>query len=213
MSVMMCAHLPLRAAKRKCYEHAEMNQQSAFDGPRPVKLTVDDFAVLDAAGAFADCHHTELVEGTVTEMSPQRRPHSYAKNELTHRLRLALEAMGSRFTAQSEVTISLPPHNAPEPDIVVTDAPRGEGYMPACAVALVVEVADASLRYDLEHKRRLYAAAGIAEYWVVDLIAGVVHRFWGTTDGAFQQGDRLPLAGPLASATLPGLAVDGAGIL
>ncbi|MCU6454890.1 Uma2 family endonuclease [Sphingomonas sp. A2-49] len=190
-----------------------MNQRSAFDGPRPVKLTVDDFALLHAAGALAGYHHAELIEGTVTDMSPQQRPHSFAKNELTHRLRMALEAMGSRFTAQSEVTLALPPHNAPEPDIVVTDAPRGEGYMPASSVALVVEVADSSIRYDLGDKQRLYAAGGIAEYWVVDVTEGVVHQFWNAADGEFARSHTLPLAGRLTSVTLPELAIDGAGIL
>jgi Uma2 family endonuclease len=34
---------------------------------------------------------------------------------------------------------------------------------------LVIEVADASLAYDLDTKLRLYQKAGIANYWVVDV--------------------------------------------
>jgi Uma2 family endonuclease len=45
-------------------------------------------------------------------------------------------------------------------------------------VRLLVEISDTTLAFDLGTKARLYARAGIREYWVVD-IAGqriVVHR-------------------------------------
>ena len=38
-------------------------------------------------------------------------------------------------------------------------------------VLLVVEVADSSLGFDTGEKADLYAAAGIADYWVVDVVA------------------------------------------
>jgi Uma2 family endonuclease len=41
-------------------------------------------------------------------------------------------------------------------------------------VALLVEVADSSLAYDLGEKKAAYARAGIPEYWVVDLRHDVV---------------------------------------
>jgi Uma2 family endonuclease len=43
---------------------------------------------------------------------------------------------------------------------------------------LLIEVANSSLRRDRTLKRRIYAAAGIAEYWIVDLRNNVivVHR-------------------------------------
>ena len=44
--------------------------------------------------------------------------------------------------------------------------------------ALVVEVADASLRLDRSVKARIYARAGITDYWIVNLLDQVleVHR-------------------------------------
>ena len=36
---------------------------------------------------------------------------------------------------------------------------------------MVIEVADSSLAYDRSTKRRLYAEAGIPEYWLADLRA------------------------------------------
>ena len=51
---------------------------------------------------------------------------------------------------------------------------------------LLIEVADTSLRYDRTVKLRLYAEAGIPEYWVVDCDAESVEihrapgRRWAT---------------------------------
>jgi Uma2 family endonuclease len=73
------------------------------------------------------------------------------------------------------------PTNAPQPDLIVLTReathfrsanPRPED------LRLVVEIADSSLNFDLTTKAALYARAGIAEYWVLD-VAGrrlLVHR-------------------------------------
>jgi Uma2 family endonuclease len=55
-------------------------------------------------------------------------------------------------------------HTDPVPDFAVV-----AGH-PVTA-ALVVEVADTSLRFDTNDKRLLYAGAGIPDYWVVDVNA------------------------------------------
>jgi Uma2 family endonuclease len=52
------------------------------------------------------------------------------------------------------------------------------GQHPGAAdISLVIEISDTSLGFDLGEKLALYKAAGIAEYWVVDLNARVVHCF------------------------------------
>ena len=59
--------------------------------------------------------------------------------------------------------------------------PRADRYFnshPTAADALlVVEVADTTLRYDLEIKRPLYARAGVAELWIVDIDRRELHVF------------------------------------
>jgi Uma2 family endonuclease len=50
-----------------------------------------------------------------------------------------------------------------------------KGTRPAPAdVLLLLEVSDTSLWYDRSVKLRLYARAGIREYWIVDVIGDVV---------------------------------------
>jgi hypothetical protein len=62
--------------------------------PQPFKLRVEDYELLERAGAFNGAR-VELIEGMVVEISSQQRPHSFTKNELSYRLRRALEAMDS----------------------------------------------------------------------------------------------------------------------
>jgi Uma2 family endonuclease len=65
----------------------------------------------------------------------------------------------------------------PQPDIVVLrrrPVPYKDRKAGPEDALLVVEVADSSLAYDRTIKMRLYAEAGVAEYWVVDCAAETV---------------------------------------
>jgi Uma2 family endonuclease len=67
----------------------------------------------------------------------------------------------------------------PEPDVAWVVRRRYSGRQPGPAdIHLLIEAAETSLDYDLGEKAELYAAAGVRDYWVVDLINRrvVVHR-------------------------------------
>ena len=70
-------------------------------------------------------------------------------------------------------SIGLPAlESAPEPDLAwVARRDYSRGRPVAEDVLLVIEVADSSLGFDTGEKADLYAAAGIADYWVVDVAA------------------------------------------
>jgi Uma2 family endonuclease len=74
---------------------------------------------------------------------------------------------GWRIRGQSPLVLG---HDiGPEPDCaVLAGSPRASSGHPTTA-DLVVEVADASLNFDTNDKRRLDARPGIGEYWVVDI--------------------------------------------
>jgi Uma2 family endonuclease len=74
-----------------------------------------------------------------------------------------------RVRAQN--SIGLPAlQSAPEPDLVwVRQREYASGRPTAQDVLLIVEVADSSLAYDRGEKAALYARAGIADYWVVNI--------------------------------------------
>jgi Uma2 family endonuclease len=174
-----------------------------------VRLTVDSFLLLDEHGAFADYHKTELIDGDVYGMNAQHSRHARVKSRLLVELALALRALGGDLEAVSEVTVRVADDGAPEPDIVLTRW-RGEGVMPVATVALMVEVSDTTLATDLGRKAELYGAAGVPEYWVVDLngVRVVVHD--GPSAAGYERRVDVALGDRLASATLPGIEVETA---
>jgi Uma2 family endonuclease len=104
--------------------------------------------------------------------------------------RLLLGVFGRLVNRESPIDVAPEdnPTNEPEPDLIVLkrdpaefrDNPRSED------VDLVVEVADSTLSFDRGIKARLYARAGIADYWVLDINGRrmIVHR--DPRDGRYQ---------------------------
>jgi Uma2 family endonuclease len=104
-----------------------------------------------------------------------------------------------------EMPLQLEPLDSePEPDVAVYSNPDLRAYGTARTSALlVIEVADASLQYDLTTKAELYARGGIPEYWVVDLVHRTLVVFRNPEHGVYRvrethhPGSRLaPLSWP-----------------
>jgi Uma2 family endonuclease len=173
--------------------------------PLPVKLRVEDYLALDEIGAFSDYAKTELIEGEIVFMNAQHRPHARVKMALYDGLRDALGASETGLTPLVEVSISAPPHNVPEPDIVVTSEPDGDGLVPLASIKLIVEVADTTLRNDLERKAALYARLGVSEYWVADLNGRVIHQLWAPAGEAYAERREVAFGEVVAATTITGL--------
>jgi len=184
-----------------------------INAPVPLKLRIEDFELLDRGGAFEGYAKVELIEGVILAMNAEYSPHTLIKNELMFRLRLALQSLGSDYTALVEPTLALPPYSLPEPDVMVTRAPSGREYFRADLVAIVIEVADSSSANDLGPKRQLYAGKGLREYWVLDLPAGRMHQFWSPEGSDYSEMRTVMLDGELRSVTLAELAIDGHGLI
>lgn len=185
-----------------------MTAHTAFADPRPVKLTVDDFEALERAGAFRSYHKVELIDGELVAMNAQLTTHSWAKNEVGDRLREALRLLGSPLKVQIEVSLHLSNQLMPDPDIVITSDPRAARFITPAATALVVEVADSSLNYDLGRKRQFYASAGVNEYWVVDLVNRRLHQFAEPKDGMWSRSTEVEFGSTATSLTLTNLSIE-----
>ncbi len=154
-------------------------REVAPDKPRPLRR--DEYAVLVEQGRFED-EHVELLEGVIVEMSPQGKgtptPSSGSTSFCAGPLWPAPRARAERSFIASETS-------QPEPDLAVARiARRLEDSHPHEAF-LIVEVAQTSLAKDRGVKARLYASAGVPEYWIVDLQSMTIEG--PRRQGAFEQ--------------------------
>jgi len=118
----------------------------------------------------------ELLDGLLVVREPQGSPHAAIVGQIGHVLRAAF---GAGWHVRLQAPLALDEDSEPEPDVAVV-AGSYRDYLDAhpTTAALVVEVADTSLRLDRRVKSSLYARARLPEYWIVDLVAGAleVHR-------------------------------------
>ncbi len=80
------------------------------------------------------------------------------------------KAFGQAFYSRQQQPLSLAGHSEPEPDIaVVTGGPRDYPQTHPSSALLILKVSDSTLRFDRAQKASLYASAGIADYWILNL--------------------------------------------
>jgi Uma2 family endonuclease len=177
----------------------------------PFRFTVDQFIALGQQGLFDGYAKSELIEGEIVCMNAQWSRHARIKTELAWELGTCLRELGSALRPVVEVSVRLSAESLPEPDIVLTDY-RGDGAVPHETAALIVEVSDTTLETDLDRKAHLYAAAGVAEYWVVDCDGRTIHRMWSPAGDGYAERDRVAFGDDVATATIAGLRVPTAGL-
>ena len=138
--------------------------------PRARRFTRDEYYRMADIGLFED-RRVELIDGEIIEMPAQRNDHAVA-------IELGSDALRRVFGAGYRVRVQLPFHardgSAPEPDFaVIQGSPRDSKDHPQNAL-LIVEVADTTLIYDRVRKSPLYAMSGVQEYWIVNLVEGLL---------------------------------------
>ena len=149
------------------------------EGPcQPVRRgwTRQEFERFIDLGVFGPEERLELIGGEIIQKMTQKEPHATSTTLVGDGLRVVFAA-GRHVRVQ--LPLSLGEHDRPEPDIaVVVGAPRDYLASHPTAAVLVVEISDTTLGYDRMVKAGVYARAGIAEYWIVNLIDRLleVHR-------------------------------------
>jgi Uma2 family endonuclease len=176
------------------------------------RLRVEDFLLLDRSGAFGGNRRTELIEGDIYYMNAQYRPHARIKAKLYDEIRDWVRASGSALTVMIETTVAMPPHNAPEPDLILTSEPDGDGPIPVGSVTLLIEIADTTLKDDLGIKAMTYAAQGVPEYWVADVNGRVIHQMWLPSEGGYAEQRVVGFGDAVVAETLAALRVDTGGL-
>jgi Uma2 family endonuclease len=145
--------------------------------PLPVcRFTVEQYEAMIRAGIITEDDPIELLDGWITHKMTKNPPHVLASELVRNAIARILPA-GWCVHSQEPVRLAT---SMPEPDVTVV---RGElrsyrDHLPqAQDVALVVEVADASLSRDQILKKSIYAQAGIPCYWLVNLVDARIEEY------------------------------------
>lgn len=118
-------------------------------------------------GAFGPEDRLELIAGQLVVREPQGRPHSTGIRLVAGTLRAAF---GPDWNIEAQLPVALDEESEPEPDVaVVAGGPRDYLASHPTRPALVVEIALSSLALDRGEKASIYARAGVADYWIVNL--------------------------------------------
>lgn len=134
------------------------------------------------AGLFRD-EHVELIEGVIVEMSPQNSPHAAAIQRLTE---LLLPSLVGRAGVRIQLPLAASDDSLPEPDVAIVE-PKYFGEAHPTRAFLIIEVADASLKFDRQDKAELYACAGVPEYWIVNLAEKLIECYREPGAGAYKR--------------------------
>jgi Uma2 family endonuclease len=149
---------------------------STFVGPPGVgtitlpvaPLSTEQYLRMIDAGVFDASDKVELIGGFITPMAPVGPEHNGSLFKLTK----FFAPVAEKFEIAVQATISISEGQVLESDFALL-TPRADGYMtalPSAAdVLLVIESAASSIQSDRHVKLPIYAAAGIPEYWIVDL--------------------------------------------
>ena len=139
------------------------------------RMTRARYDAMVAKGALEEDDPIELLDGLLVVREPEGGRHAV----IVGRVRQVLErAFGPAFYVREDKPFALDDTSEPEPDVVVVRGPDSKyiDQHPSKQL-LIVEVAESSLVRDRTFKARLYARAGVAEYWIVNLVDEVLEVY------------------------------------
>jgi Uma2 family endonuclease len=149
-------------------------------------ITVEEYQRMGEVGIIGPGERVELVDGELIAMPPIGDAHGSATTRLTL---LFIERFNRRAIVWTQGPIVANDISEPEPDLtlvrwdpafLIKKKPRPGD------IHLIIEAADCSLGFDRIRKRRLYASAGIPEYWILNLVDETVEVFRDVKDGEYQ---------------------------
>ncbi|WP_299492073.1 Uma2 family endonuclease [Acaryochloris sp. IP29b_bin.137] len=142
-----------------------------------------DFGILDH-------RRCELINGEIWDMTPEGEFHRFVNHRGVNYLREMVKGKAEVFEAHP-ITLA---ESEPEPDIAIVHRPdtRYLQHHPYPEdIYWLVEVADTTLAYDLDTKRKPYGEVGIAEYWVIDVAGKQMTVFRDLRNGDYAMQNTL----------------------
>jgi Uma2 family endonuclease len=180
-------------------------------GPRPHRITVDEYLRMAELGLLASDARVELIEGVIVDMAPIGTAHMTDVDLLGERFVLAVHG---KAIVRIQGPVQLSDDTLPQPDVALLrfrkDRYRQKHPGPS-DILLVIEVAGSSVDYDFGRKLELYARYGVQEVWVLNVQTDTLHFFRSRTDAGYREETSTTKPGVLALPSL-GLTVDLSGL-
>jgi len=175
------------------------------------RFTIAEYQRMGEVGILGEEERVELLAGEILQMSPIGVRHARCVNRLTV---IFSRHIKRGMLPNVQNPIYLPGESALQPDLaIVRDRDPGDLWPTLADIVLVIEVSDSTLAYDRKTKLPIYAAAGIAEAWIVDLAAEMVERHTDPRDGTYRLVASARPGESLASTVLPALAIPVTDVL
>lgn len=171
------------------------------------RFTVDDYHRMGEVGILSPTDRVELIDGEIVSMTPIGPRHGASVDRTN---RVLVTAVGTSAIVRVQGSVRLDLFHEPEPDIVLL-RPRADFYASAhpgaADILLIIEFAESSIDYDRDIKRRVYAKAGVVEYWLVDLNEDVVHVHADPSNALYRTVTSYRRGQSLAPRSLPSCAI------
>ena len=173
------------------------------------RFTVDEYQRMGQVGILGPEDRVELIDGEILAMTPIGARHNACVSSGNRAL---VRAAGDDALVLPQGSVRLSTYSEPEPDLVLL-RPRPDFYASQHASAkdilLIVEIAESSLPYDRDIKARLYAEAGVPEYWIADLTTNTLWRYTSPERGAYHAIEQSHRGQSIAPQQLPSCEVAG----
>ena len=170
-------------------------------------ITADEYERMGEAGIFPEGARLELIAGDIFEMSPIGSAHAACVDFLVY---LFNGTGRGRFIVRAQSPVRLNDFSEPQPDVALLrwreDFYRG-AHPAAADVLLVVEVADTTVETDRRVKLPLYARAGVAEFWLVNIPGGQVEVYSQPSGDAYARSEVFGREDEARAHTIEGLNV------
>lgn len=201
----------MRRVARKGVQMATQTVSQTTTAMTRRRFTVAEYQRMGEVGIFSEDDRVELIAGEILGMSPIGARHVacvIALDEFLH------TAVGRDAVVSAQNPIQMDDNAMPQPDLTILRRRSYISSLPTIAdILLVMEVSDSTLAYDRGTKLPLYATAGIAETWIVDLAAETLERHTEPRDGVYHLIARARPGESLASTVLPALVIPVADTL
>lgn len=149
------------------------------------KWTLDDYHCMIEVGLL-EGRHVELLNKEIVEMPPEGPEHAQLSTDAADYLRSLL---GDEALVRDSKPITIPEIcSEPEPDLAIVQPKRAlyrTRHPYPENIFWLIEYSNTSLSKDLDAKRKIYAKAGIREYWIVDLVNRLVKVLRQPIDGNY----------------------------